>query len=64
MKTGVVKFFNDAKGFGFIKVDGEGDDVFVHSTGLKSPIREGDKVQFEVQQGKKGLAAVNVEVIK
>jgi CspA family cold shock protein len=64
MKTGVVKFFNDAKGFGFIKVDGTGEELFVHSSGLKSPIRENDKVQFEVQQGKKGMNAVNVQVLK
>lgn len=64
MKTGVVKFFNDAKGFGFIKVDGGGEDLFVHSSALKTPIRENDKVQFDIQQGKKGLNAVNVTVIK
>jgi CspA family cold shock protein len=65
MKTGVVKFFNDSKGFGFIKVDGGGEeDIFVHTTGLKTPIRENDKVEFEVQQGKKGLNAINVKVIK
>lgn len=64
MKTGVVKFFNDAKGFGFIKVDGGGEDLFVHTSGINSPIHENDKVQFEVQQGKKGLNAVNVTVVK
>jgi len=64
MKTGVVKFFNDAKGFGFIKVDDGGEDLFVHSSAIKTPIRENDKVQFEVQQGKKGLNAINVTVIK
>lgn len=63
MKTGVVKFFNDAKGFGFIKVDDGGEDLFVHSSALKTPIRENDKVQFEVQQGKKGLNAINVAVV-
>ena len=61
MKTGVVKFFNDTKGFVFIKVDGSGEEIFVHSSGLQSPIRENDKVQFEVQEGKKGLNAVNVK---
>jgi CspA family cold shock protein len=61
MKTGVVKFFNDTKGFGFIKVDGTSDEIFVHSSGLQAPIRENDKVQFEVQEGKKGLNAVNVK---
>jgi cold shock protein len=64
MKTGVVKFFNDAKGFGFIKVDGGGEDLFVHTSGINSPIHENDKVQFEVQQGKKGLNAVNVTIVK
>lgn len=64
MKTGTVKFYNDSKGFGFIKVDGGGEDVFVHSSALKAPIHENDKVQFEVQQGKKGLNAVNVELVK
>lgn len=63
IKTGVVKFFNKAKGFGFIKVDGEGE-LFVHSSGLMSSINENDYVQFEVQQGKKGLNAFNVQVVK
>jgi CspA family cold shock protein len=64
MKTGVVKFFNETKGFGFIKVDETGEDIFVHSSGLKSPIRENDKVEFEIQQGKKGLNAINVQHLK
>ena len=62
MKKGTIKFFNEAKGFGFIKED-NGPEVFVHVTGLVSEIREDDKVQFETQQGKKGLNAVNVSVI-
>lgn len=60
MKTGTVKFFNEAKGFGFIKEDG-GEDIFVHVTGLKEEIQENDKVVFEVQDGKKGLNAINVK---
>ena len=64
VRTGVVTFFNQDKGFGFIKVDGGGEDLFVHSSGLKTPIHENDKVQFEVQQGNKGLNAVNVTIIK
>jgi CspA family cold shock protein len=62
MKTGVVKFFNETKGFGFIKVDGSSEEVFVHVTGLKEQIRENDAVVFEVQEGKKGLNAVNVKL--
>ena len=61
MKTGVVKFFNEAKGFGFIKEEG-GQDIFVHATGLQEDIRENDNVVFEVQEGKKGLNAVNVRL--
>jgi CspA family cold shock protein len=60
MKTGKVKFFNVTKGFGFIKDDSSGEEVFVHSTGLQDQIQENDLVQFEVQQGKKGPNAVNV----
>ena len=63
MQTGTVKFFNDSKGFGFIKPDNSGDDIFVHSSGLIDQIRQNDKVQFEVQKGKKGMNAVNVKVI-
>lgn len=62
MKKGTVKFFNEAKGFGFIQEE-NGDDIFVHVSGLKDEVRENDAVQFEVQQGKKGLNAVNVSLI-
>ncbi|CAL66550.1 MULTISPECIES: cold-shock protein [Christiangramia] len=63
MQEGKVKFFNNTKGFGFIKADDSNEDIFVHSSGLIDEIREDDRVQFEVEQGKKGLNAVNVEVI-
>ncbi len=62
MATGTVKFFNNAKGFGFIK-DNEGDkEYFVHVSGLVNEIKEGDTVTFELQEGKKGLNAVNVKL--
>ena len=62
MKNGVVKFFNETKGFGFIKTDGTGEEVFVHVTGIQDEIRENDKVTFDVQEGKRGLNAVNVKL--
>lgn len=63
MKEGVVKFFNNAKGFGFIKPSDSSEDIFVHVSGLIDEIRENDRVKFEVERGKKGLNAVNVELI-
>jgi CspA family cold shock protein len=60
MKTGVVKFFNTEKGFGFIKDDESNQDVFVHKTGLVDNVREDDRVTYEVEDGRKGLNAVNV----
>jgi cold shock protein len=62
MQEGTVKFFNETKGFGFIQSNG-GEDVFVHVSGLIDEIAQGDQVSFEVQQGKKGLNAVNVKKI-
>lgn len=62
MKKGKVKFFNDSKGFGFIFDNETGKDVFVHSSGLKDEIREGDEVTFDVEEGKRGLNAVNVKI--
>lgn len=60
MSTGTVKFFNETKGFGFINDSATGQDVFVHVTGLIDEIRENDKVEFEVEEGRKGLSAVKV----
>jgi cold shock protein len=62
-KEGTVKFFNVTKGFGFISQTEDRSDVFVHSTGLIDQIRDNDRVQFDVEEGKKGLNAVNVKVI-
>lgn len=63
MKTGTVKFFNETKGFGFIKDDETKEEIFVHVSGLVDKISENDKVEFEVTQGKKGPNAVNVKKI-
>ncbi|WP_316831537.1 cold-shock protein [Pedobacter aquatilis] len=62
MKNGTVKFFNTEKGFGFIKEE-NGGEIFVHASGLIDEIRENDKVEYDVQEGKKGLNAVKVKVI-
>lgn len=62
-KEGTVKFFDTTKGFGFISQSDTRSDVFVHSTGLIDEIRENDKVSYEVEEGRKGLNAVNVKVI-
>ena len=63
MQQGTVKFFNASKGFGFIVPNGGGQEIFVHSTGLIDQIRENDKVEFEVESGRKGPNAVKVKVI-
>jgi cold shock protein len=60
MKKGTVKFFNNSRGFGFIKSDNE--EIFVHETGLIDKIKENDKVVFETQDGRKGLNAVKVKL--
>ena len=63
MSKGTVKFFNDTKGFGFISEEGSGKDHFVHISGLIDEITEGDEVEFDLQEGRKGLNTVNVKVI-
>lgn len=63
MKKGTVKFFNDTKGFGFITEEGTKTEHFVHISGLIDEVQEGDEVEFELEQGRKGLNAVNVKVI-
>ena len=60
---GTVKFFNSEKGFGFIKHDDSSKETFVHVSGLIDEVKENDKVEFDVQNGKKGLNAVNVKLI-
>ncbi len=66
MANGVVKWFNEKKGYGFIEQE-DGPDVFVHHSGINSEgfrsLREGDKVSFDIEQGRKGPAAVNVTVV-
>lgn len=60
---GTVKFFNDSKGFGFIKPSDSSEDIFVHSSGLIDEIRENDQVTYDVERGRKGMNAVNVTVL-
>jgi CspA family cold shock protein len=66
MANGIVKWFNDSKGYGFIEQE-NGPDVFVHHSGINAngfkSLNEGDKVTFDIEQGKKGPAAVNVTVV-
>ena len=61
MSKGKVKFFNESKGFGFIKDEETGQEYFVHVTGLVDQIQENDEVTYDVQEGRKGLNAVNVK---
>ena len=63
MKTGKVKFFNDSKGYGFIKDNDSDNEYFTHVSGLIDEIKEEDEVTFELQEGKKGLNAVNVKYV-
>ena len=62
MSNGIVKFFNQTKGFGFIKEHDTDKEYFVHATGLIDEIRENDEVVFDLKEGKKGLNAVNVRL--
>ena len=62
MNKGTVKFYNETKGFGFIKDSSSDKEYFVHSSGLKDNIRENDEVTFDLEQGKKDLNAVNVRL--
>ncbi len=63
MDTGTVKFFNESKGFGFITPENGSKDIFVHVNGLIDNIREGDKVTYNTEEGRKGLNAVQVKVV-
>ncbi len=62
MKEGTVKFFNETKGFGFIKDSESNEEYFVHVTGLIDQIRQDDQVTYELKEGKKGLNAINVKL--
>ena len=61
MQSGTVKSFNEMSGYGFIKIDETGEDIFVHQSGLMCEICKGDKVTFQITEGKKGLNATNVK---
>jgi len=63
MKKGTVKFFNENKGFGFINEEGGSKDYFVHSTGVAERIKDGDAVEFELEEDQKGMRAVNVRPV-
>jgi cold shock protein len=62
MSTGIVKFFNNSKGFGFIKDKDSNKEYFVHASGLIDQVTENDEVTFELVDGKKGLNAANVKL--
>ena len=62
-RTGTISFFNDAKGFGFIRDDESGERIFVHVINLENPVKENDKVSFETSRGPKGLNAVKVKLV-
>ena len=61
MKTGIIKFFNEAKGYGFVTDDQTKEDFFVHVTGLNgTQVQQNDRVEYETQEGRKGINAVNI----
>lgn len=60
---GTVKFFNDTKGFGFITPSDSSEDIFVHVSGLIDEVRENDQVKYDTERGKKGMNAINVEIL-
>ena len=62
MTKGTVKFYNEFKGFGFIKEAKTGKEYYIHSSGIKEKITENDEVMFDLEEGKKGLNAVNVKL--
>ena len=62
MGKGIVKFFNETKGFGFIKEEGTDKEYFVHVSGLINKIKDNDEVTFDLEEGKKGVNAVNVKI--
>jgi cold shock CspA family protein len=64
IRTGVVTFFNDSKGYGFIKDQSSQESIFVHANSLMHPIKQNDKVTFEIQGGRKGPEAVDVKILK
>jgi CspA family cold shock protein len=63
METGLVKFFNETKGYGFIIDDKTSEQIFVHATGLKEDVKEGDEVEYKLIEGKKGINAIEVKKV-
>ncbi len=63
MNKGIVKFYNETKGFGFIKEEGTEKEYFVHVSGLINKIKDNDEVTFDLEEGKKGINAVNVRIV-